>query len=76
MIEHWHLMNVRIVCVYIYIYIYIYNWLVNHLRDKVEINTGNGKCEMSNDFRNWVILFTKIEEKKKLKEISPIYLSY
>jgi hypothetical protein len=74
MIEHWHLMNVRIVCVYIYIY--IYNWLVNHLRDKVEINTGNGKCEMSNDFRNWVILFTKIEEKKKLKEISPIYLSY
>jgi hypothetical protein len=58
------------------IYIYIYNWLVNHLRDKVEINTGNGKCEMSNDFRNWVILFTKIEEKKKLKEISPIYLSY
>ena len=42
----------------------------------MEINTGNGKCEMSNDFRNWVILFTKIEEKKKLKEISPIYLSY
>jgi hypothetical protein len=57
MIEHWHLMNVRIVCVYIY----IYNWLVNHLRDSG--NTGNGKCEMLNDFRNWVILFTKIEEK-------------
>jgi hypothetical protein len=34
-------------------------------------NTGNGKCEISNDFRNWVILFTKTEE-KKLKEISPI----
>jgi hypothetical protein len=49
------------VCVCIYIYIYIYNWLVNHLRDSG--NTGNGKCEMLNDFRNWVILFTKIEEK-------------